>query len=298
MMTCCIVVSSCNPNPKTETHEPPIATSSLWIVAPTGTLTPTLTLTPSPTLTATISPSPLPTLLPNDAKNLIISLLKPSNDCSLPCWWNVVPGFTKWSEAERFLSTFSTKITKYVSSADPDEIYYSAYFKVSTSIEKHGSLIHTFKVKNNNVYSITADTGDNNSAYSLRNMLTNFGFPQEIYLRTFSDKREDLPFYMILFYPAQGFSVLYFDDADIVKEDIRGCFSRNLSNASLWLQAPDMGVPFSKFIENGDIFPPEELVYYQPLSEVSDVTVESFLSSIKSRSESCITTSRNLWPSP
>ena len=76
-------------------------------VIPSTTPIPTCTSTVLPTSTATSSPSPTPTLIPTEtpwpalrgeeAQHRAEELIRNNANCTLPCWWGIVPGKTSWS---------------------------------------------------------------------------------------------------------------------------------------------------------------------------------------------------------
>ena len=300
MGTLTMPLVSCSPKraPTAETitaSSLPIITSTANTTKPSQTISPTSTPTPTPT-TPPI-PTNLPTYSPEIAQKIVLDLIVPDEKCKLPCWWNVIPGETKWDSVYPSIKQLAFKIQE--SKNDQKETY-SIFTYVPTSINRKGVLAQGFEVENGVVTSIFANPG--NKEFTLKNLAGFFPttIPQ-IYIRTFSESREVLPFYMIMYYPDQGVLVSYYSDAVIQGDQVKGCFnifSNDINNPSqLIIKSPNMS--FKEFTKDPAILGVGESKYYLRLEEVSKITPQEIHTQIEEGGrEICIETSTSQWPSP
>lgn len=76
---------------ETTPSSPPTSTA-------TSTVTPTVTRPPTVTPTDTSTPTPKPTLTREEQATQDLELLRTNGGCQLPCFWNIVPGQTLWTD--------------------------------------------------------------------------------------------------------------------------------------------------------------------------------------------------------
>lgn len=256
----------------------------------TPTFTPTTTFTPTPI------PTDLPTLSPEEAQATVLRLLSQSDTCKLPCWWGVIPGKTRWEEVYPFFKQFASKITR---TEQGEWTGFGVYTSVPKSVQQRGRLAQGFRVENGVVTLISAAPGP--KEFTLRSVFKFFpNTVPQIYIRTYSEARESLPFYMILFYPEQGVMVRYHVDATIKSDVVTGCFNvfSNSENphSGVWIQVPNLS--FAEFT-NGNILGADESKLLKPLDSVSESTSGKIYELVNRNADQiCIETSASLWPHP
>ncbi len=291
----------------TPPSEFPTATSVLKSTPSTptsGLLTHTPISKPTPTTPAPRS-TPAPTLTDDEEQTLVLDLLKENGGCRLPCWWGFTPGKTSWQIAESFFVSQGKKIGKYRDSQTTD---YTIYFHIPL----HGSQI------NQDYYTVNGDTidvitiravppirndklvyGDAQFTndwrpYTLPRMLADYGQPQQIFLRTFSDTPTGwLPFNLLLFYPEQGIFVSYYGPAEKSEETLRACLDQ--TDIRLWLWSPEHTMSLERLVNMGSS-PIGDLSGFRSLEEATGMSVEQFYQSfVQPNHKTCLETPADMW---
>jgi hypothetical protein len=235
---------------------------------------------------------------------MVLDLLKNNGGCRLPCWWGFTPGKTDWRTTLAFLSSSGKAITGYGSP-------YVTY-EVSFKIPKHEVTIdQAYIVRDKTVDSIwvgismvhndEAVFGDPLFAedlqpYFLPHLLETYGQPEQVLLKTFSGAPEGgwAPFRLMLFYPRQGFLVIYQGPNERIGEQIRWCPSK--TNIALWLWLPERELTLQDVARVGPNLPVEEINSFRSLEEATSMNVEAFYKSFKGDAITCLETPANLWP--
>ena len=242
--------------------------------APTSGLTATLTKQPSPT------PDPaVPTLSPTEVKLLVDDLLINNRGCELPCWWGIVPGETKWRDAEHFLVSFSL-----LGQGETGMIVQNGESVILTSFTSYypidsedGTGYAIYSINNDVIQAIHMKETGYGSAFSLQQMFLNYGKPKEIKLSAHSVSLSDyLPFRLLLAYPEQGILALFDYKGKLEQEQIRAC-PGNLG-PELWLYSPTEPPDLINRIEP---LGPDPVNPLQPIELVSDWTVDTFYTEFK-----------------
>lgn len=288
------------PSGRTDT---PISAAASLTPSPTQTVETTspatVTLLETATIkqTATTTPSPLATLPPDQAQKLIVDLLQNNAGCKLPCWWGFVPGQTTWTEARNLLATIATKIVK---SSDSRRPLYTVYLPVPEDIHPGTRLIHEYRVQEGLIEMVEVGLGSNSQNYSLPEFLASYGQPDEVWIRTFDEPRDNvLPFYVALFYPRKGILVRYFDNAAKDGDRIRGCPQREEYWPLLWLWSPEQTMSFMEIAAQTATFGLDEEKAFLPLERSTGMDVVTFYETFKRpENQSCLETSANLWSPP
>ncbi len=252
----------------TRTPEPPTLSS-----APTR--TPEL-----PTLTAR------PTLTADRAQALVLDLLENNAGCQLPCWWGFTPGETTWQTAHNFLASFATRIAGAKSSGD--DTTYTARFQVPNQISQDYISQH-YTVINGTIEMIWANMG-NSHRYMLPQLLATHGQPAEVRLRTFSSvpDGDELPFFLMLFYPHQGILVMYSGFTYERDGQIPVCPQQ--TGGVLWLWSPEREMAFEDFV------PVEEGPEYRSLEEATGWSIEQFYQTfVDPTNQTCLKTPADMW---
>ncbi len=291
----------------TQTVSPSDTAKPTLTATPQPTFTPSLTTTPIPSLTSSPTSSPtltlVPTLVPYKIDSALQDLISTNGDCTLPCWWGITPGETTWAEAENFLLQYDQKMA----STTP--------LKITIDDQNYISIIHSFTLKDNRVRVLfdILDGRDmaiieiidqtNSDLFILENLLSVYGKPDEIFVKTMGAAPADtLPFYILLYYPDQYFSVAYSFSATRglpttpKSEVIVGCVERR-ETPRIWTWSPEEG----KYT-NGERVRQWAVGVGSPntfknLEEVTDVDIETFYETFKEPSgKSCIETPAKFWP--
>jgi hypothetical protein len=286
--------------PLSDTFEPADRVTSTLTRKPsptstaTPTITPTATSTPTPSYTAT----PLPTLPPEEADALIWELLQNNVGCQLPCWWGAIPGKTAWPDFQPFLATLASEIIRTGPSA---RSFY--FYHVTMSPQEPGRTIGhwaSYRVRDGIIDSIETNWGGS-PTYSLPQILTTYGTPDEVWLMTYQDTPTgSLPFRMSLLYAERGFVITYeFSNIEIQFNPYQlvWCSENEPFIVSLWLVAPEREVKltFDEARETALHISAEEP--YLRLSEATDMDERSFYETFKDPdSTSCLGTPVLLWP--
>jgi hypothetical protein len=246
----------------------------------------------SPNLPA--SPSPMPTLGAEEARLLISSLLENNGGCSLPCWWGIEPGITKWEYARAFLSTFVNNIV-YDGMFNSTKQYEVLYL----TPDQNGNGRAIIVVENQIVTSITVDPPGNEVSFSLDKLLAVYGLPGEVYIRATATLLDSyLPFDLFVYYPQKSILAHYTYSANNIGNVVRSCPNQDGPELILWEQdnkivwASGEEPDITKIISIGFVnFPP------QKLRDVTDLSVQTFFDAHRDPALlSCIETPVKLWP--
>ena len=292
------------------------------IASPTSAPTETATLTPSPTRppeetavpptstpipptqvptatpTTTITPTPLPTLPPDEAVAKVLSLLQDNQnpDCLLPCWWGAFPGKTKWTEIHPYLASFALKIVAF-----PEYSVIGTKFSVPESMDYLEELNIGYGIDGLDVITEISVASLNIDGYDPQTMMTLYGTPDEVWLKTFSGVLPGnvLPFQLIIVYQGQGISFRYYVDASSDGETVSVCFEPG----TVETERPDL-FPVgprihlwqpgqTKTIDEIAGIPDEK---YYPLEEKTDLTLQTFYEKFTNPNERpCIETPSDFW---
>ncbi len=246
-----------------------------------------------------------PTLTADQEETLVLGLLQNNARCQLPCWWGFTPGKTSWQTAEAYFTSLGKKADEF---SNGHTTNYTVKFKVLSHDMQVGQvydvkdeLINMIWVKGSTVRNGKRVFGDqlfiedwNN--YLLPQMLTAYGQPAEVLLKTFQSVPEGMPpFNLLLYYPQQGILVRYYGLAEKHGEQLRLCPQQ--SEITLWLWSPGHATTLQEIANLGQDFPLEEVADYRPLGDVTKMSTEKFYESFKNADNmACIETLAKIWP--
>jgi hypothetical protein len=199
-----------------ENNNEPTTTTDLFSATLSFTAIPTSSSTTLPTNTPTWTP--VPTVLQDEATEIILELYSNNGGCQLPCFWGITPGGTSWEAAREILAPLGSLTGKTIS--ENLDIYYF-YAKFRSNSDPFPLISFMFWVKDGFVTAISLNTGSirQDFDYSLAGILENFGEPQEIWIKINTDTM-DLPHYELdLFYPSQGLLFNSSGDAIEINDD-------------------------------------------------------------------------------
>lgn len=246
------------------------------------------TATPLPTSTLT----PLPTLLSDEAEELVMRLLKDNAGCQLPCWWGVMPGETYWETAQSFLASFAAKIgqgeaVNYVKGGVQYELTsYGVHYKLGGEVEDG---LTNYDVTNGVVDLIWVTSRGTELSYQLHHLLTAYGQPERVLFEADTDYRL---FHLLLYYPDKGITALYEGKFDRLSETYRVCPQG--IGPELWLWSP--GKVFT--LTDDQFIGPEIVNLMSPINEVTDLDLETFHLTYQKSDAPCFETSREIWETP
>lgn len=241
------------------------------------------------------TPTVASTLTADKERSRVLDLLQNNAGCQLPCWWGFTPGKTLWQTAQAFFASLGKRTNESDFRSLPGTIIYTLKFGVSDQTNQDYVSQH-YIVRDGIIEMIWANTGDS-QRYMLPQLLTNYGQPTDIWLRTYRNVREgELPFFLVLFYPQQGIMAMYVDSAERQGEKVRKCPQQ--TGSVLWLWSPDRKMTLEDIARNGVEFGPvEDLPNYRRLEEATGISVGKFYETFKSvNNRTCIETAADLWP--
>ncbi len=269
---------------------------------PTNTPIPTrisITNLPSliiPTITFEPTWTPLPTLKSSEASKFVMKLITENAGCRLPCWWGLTSGKTKWFEAEHFLYSFIKSMDTVGPSTVIENGTYHIYntyylgYQVPYSANGGGANI---SVTDNIIQIIDVGPELTKYLFNLHQLLTDYGKPDEVYIRTFSNGPSSaIPFYLVVFYQSQHILALY--ETNLIKrlDILQGCFEQTAPQLTVWAETE---VVTEKRIQDWTmgIDPSSSL---KPLEEATKINIEEFFQSFREENnKECIETPANLW---
>lgn len=250
----------------------------------TTTAIPNFSVTMKP-LQPAFTKTPLPTLNPDDAQARVTKLLDDNAGCQFPCWWGIVPGKTSWEDVLLFLAPFAQKIQK-----SPVGWFQFAVPEVENTLQQHYTT-HEGRIILVEIHFGTIP------AYRLSDLLSTYGQPAEVRIRTFGTEHQgNIPFYLLLFYPEKGILARYDNvDAEIIGNQVRKCFrEENLRDLALW--SPEMVVDFEQAMQQTVNIKFRDGFPLLSLEEATGMDTLTFYEKFKSPTSSCLETPANLWP--
>ncbi len=275
----------------------------------------TATSTLIPTHIAIATRTPLPTLSAGDANARVIELLKTNAGCTLPCWWGIMPGFTSTDEVVSIFEPFSSAVT---SDAEYGFAVGNGFFSMKPRTsgirvgiqyltkDKIVSMIYINTEMANDIYNKIYDDPfyfEIMSAYTLETMLTKYGKPNQIFIRSFSDLAGEFnPTQILLYYPDKGIVAQYFSPNGLLIENdafiLPTCPAT--SHISLRLFDPNSKLSLSEILRLNDSF-----AKYKDISEATNMTLDTFYETYKEYDETTLQsdcpavlkTPEDIWPS-
>lgn len=299
----CVSLAGCGDS-NTETLPPPSTSASPVPTVEPSSLPPTATarVTQTPELlTSTMAP----TLTADQEEDFVLDLLQSNAGCQLPCWWGFTPGETTWQTAQTYFDSLGKKTDEFSNARVTN-------YTVKFSLPRHDIQIgQVYNVSNGTIGMIWVKgaTVRNNERvfgdqlflqdwqhYMPSQMLSVYGQPAKVLLKTFQSVPDWVPpFNMLLYYPQQGILVRYYGPTERRGEQIRLCPQQ--ADVTLWLWSPELTMTLEDIARLGQDFPIEEVADYRSLEAVTEMDVETFHETFKDAGmETCIETSAKLWP--
>lgn len=258
---------------------------------------------PHPSLTNTptqpVTPSPEPRAFPDQGelsdKDFVLHLLQTNGGCELPCWWGIVPGETKWEDAEQFLSRFTLRIekdweeTKKGADGQPFQI---KNFVVYMDIDQPDPGLFSIRIKDEFVTGIYVSRPLTKPHFSLQKLLNNQGVPSKIFIFTHSNVMEPpTPFDLILYYQEQRFLIVYTTLVYKENEQITACLD-------------DVG-PTIAVVSDAEALTDQQVQEFflgpdprgiLSIEDALGITTDVFYETYRDSETICLTTPANIWP--
>ena len=211
------------------TNTAEVTSSATLLNAPTN-VEPTLTETPGniiPTLIRQLTLTPIPTLSESSREAKIQELLSTNGRCELPCFWGIVPGETTWEEAQEFLAPFANEIAfgDFAYVKEDGKMIPKATTGARFSVEGYpDDLTVNFLVSNGTITSILIAHDALKVRYSLDQLLTELGQPEEVLVYLEPKTPTGKPWYGFhLYYPAVGVWAIFEGEAEWSGSSIKYC---------------------------------------------------------------------------
>jgi hypothetical protein len=266
--------------------------------------------TPKPIhLTPTNSQTPLPTLQIEEAEALVLELLKTKSECTLPCWWGIIPGITSAEEIKNILWPFKGTVEHDLRYEFSDS---GGYLLMKTQPNGFNIGIQ-YLIENEKVSTIYISTRMNDidgyelvyknseydeimELYSVDQILTRYGKPEQIYIRSFSEIAGELnPTQILLFYPDEGVIVQYFspNTLEIDNGEFYNTFCPLDGHIMLRLFNPNTDINLDKLLLMDDNFSS-----YKEISKVTNMDVNSFYNTYVDGTDCSVYlyTKESIWP--
>lgn len=283
------VITSCAQ--VTATSQPSVAIPSPTSIPPTKTLTVTQTSVPTLTSSSTSIPSrPIPTPIAKENTEITLELLRTNNNCDLPCWWGIIPNQTSWSDAEKFLNSFSTIYER----QPPSEWFvYDVHSPLPIEFSDVYAVRVVFAVQKGLVKEIEIGYFDE-EIYHLSTFLLKYGIPDQIFVSTYSSDYglppNQVPLSINLHYPEKGINALYGTYAIVYEERISGCIS---DSPIIFLWSPNEHSRSIDYILGWD----KNNTPYLEIEQANGMSIEEFYEKYSVlENETCIETTTSLWP--
>ena len=255
-----------------ETH---ISTKTPTITKVAPTSHPQSSNTPLPSTSPTWTA--IPTLHPDEAKQIVVELFSNNGGCDLPCWWGITPGKTTWQEARAILSKINTELGLF-QIGDSDVIKVQYALPIPDDYDPYGlGLFEPFVwIKDYAVIAIGTNTIRIKQDFdnSLPGLLKSFGQPNEIWLSAHPEAPDNHPPYDIdLFYSERGIMLSSTGEASIIDDYIQICpqeFRLGKSPPGIVLFPASNGVTYSELTD--EIFNREvsHIFEFRLLREITD----------------------------
>lgn len=285
-------------------------------VAVTKALTPTAVVeVQGPTETSEpATRTPLPTLSPVESDAQVREWLQTNAGCALPCWWGIRPGETTVDETQTILEPLLGAVQSDVRYGftptgglllmrpQPNGLQVGVQYLAKDNIV---TMVYINTAMTKDVYGLVY--GDPKyeqmmSAYTLEKVLTVYGKPEAVMIRSFSNlAAEENPTQTLLYYPEKGIIVEYFSPNGLLIEDgatvLPTCPPKG--HISLRLFDPASGMSLDELMRLDD-----SLAKYKDISEATNMDLNAFYeayrqydeNSLQSLCPATLKTPEAIWP--
>jgi hypothetical protein len=262
------------------------------VPSPTSSATPSASPAPSLTPTLRATETPLPALQIADAQQRAEELLKTNANCTLPCWWGIVPGKTPWTVAQSILYQFDQEI--YDRTAGRSQPFIGeAIIPVKSEISSLGRLYHKYTVADGLVQLVDVFPG-RVPTYGLSEIFKEYGKPAEVWVRTDPDAPSGaINFLAVTYYPKLGIIASYDQEARRNGQLIMACLPPAFAS-DLILWAPTGTDDFRSVVNRTGLT--DEGLKYMPLQDATQVSIDTFFEKLSEPdAQLCVETPADLW---
>jgi hypothetical protein len=279
----------------TATASPPLIALPTKVMAsatssPTSVPSSTQTLTPMPTWTS------LPTINPKIGKETLYTWLEGSDNCRLPCWAGIVPGKSRWEEAQQLLqpmnsfSEMDISVGQDCTFSKCNEIAWS----LPSDLNTHGYVYS--KLEENKIHLVLLQVVDPNlvKALNLRSILKQYGKPAIILFSAEPDLPGDLFLELILVYPDNQFIIKYSKYAKLSNSQVVSCGQDSV----IQLIILDNKEPLMSVDKIARTVETEHLhidSWRKPVEVATGLTINEFYETFSKANAPCITTPIKVW---
>lgn len=286
-----------------------------------------ITVVPEPTKKKVLpSPTLLNTLTSDQEKELLKRFLLDNGDCRLPCLWGITPGITDIDTLDTILnlfndvsipSVFNVQRRLQEESGRVTFIMWKENTRVPITLSYYNKQDTNEQVTLAFEAGLEEGEGDNLSInavygdpffeqilghYRLSNILSEYGVPSEVLIAPFPDDTQyppetAIPFSFVLFYKTQGMLLEYISPMQKNGQYFVGCPTRSgYLSVVVWDPQQNVSIEEITTKTSGIGVNSLNVNYFQPLENVTTLTLEDFYQIFKdSSSTTCIETSVDIW---
>ena len=312
LLSCAPSIEGITPSFVATSSQPPRRATIVSSLTPLPTHSPT----PLPTVPPIMpTPTMIPTLPVETAQIKLLDLLANNGNCRLPCLWGIMPGESTFWEAQAILASLSG-LSPYA------DLNFPGPSSISPTYNESGLEIYTritylinpeSKITNRIVFNLEAHRslqeggyedvydsksfGNKTSVYGLPHVLSEQGIPSSVMIATWGGpltRGFTGGFGILLLYPDKGVLVNYNTQMYVIGSNVRGCPVN--AHVEMELYPPGQQETFFELLKKTDWN--TKMKYYQPLEEVTSMTLGEFYEAFREQSSRCIETPANFWPTP
>jgi hypothetical protein len=198
---------------------------------------------------------------------------------------------------ERLLAPLALDITGSSFGAPSDTMIYTVSFGSPLDPADRTYLTQDYLVENDIIVRIWVRATDS-GRYSISEVLTSYGMPSEVLVRTFKGQQEGArPMYLVLMYSNVGFAAVYASNAyHTGNSDIIEACWRDGPELTTW--ASDNHLEFRDLAKpNVSQIAPDEIKYYRPWDYATSESLDQFIEAARNANYApCLQTHTELWP--
>jgi hypothetical protein len=267
--------------------------------------TPLILSTRTPTLISVAeTPSGIATMTNSDREKLVQNFLEPSENCQLPCLWEIIPGETSWLDIENRLRSQGIESVVSVSLENGNILHGPVGFNLQN---KH--IINNFSfIESDGVVKMIHLESDGyaNSEYfqkqwheySPKQIMINYGKPSRVWLKTRARTMGDRhSYYLWLVYNNNDFIIQYVGFLEEKGQFLQVCPRFENGMDIMWLQIHIQASKDSDLLENmGGLVSPEPQAGKKSIEVATGLSVDEFYELfIQEQNPACFDTPAEIW---
>ncbi len=301
----------------------PISTESDSAIVETPTATNFFTPGPFPSLTpqtpanrGASTPTPFPFITPENARPVMIDLMKGNGGCELPCLFGLTPGVSSQTSIDAWINFFQGQridnkniemgglgtVIFYNEQTRLYVHYSSTYLSLPPGSGLENMVFSTESSNLQLTETVYDDVADIKimEYYSLANILQTYGAPSEIWVLPFPTDPirpdETYPFSVLLFYPRNHFIVEYVSARQEDSKDYFGCQPTTRINLATW--DPDRQKSLVEaLVFLGGVANELNIGLFRTLLDATGLTIDEFYKMFSDQGKpECLHTPKSIWP--